>query len=282
VPLSKKLKMRKHLHMGDAQLKPGVPMNHLSWISQYIYDNPVDVFVDAGDFADMPSLSFWDRGKLKAEGSRVKADLECVWMGLELLHSDMEVPFKAITSGNHEFRVDRAVESDSKWEGFLSENDFWYENYYHKVGKFLEVVTVDSIAYCHFFQRKNSGKPWGGSMMNRLNKIGYSHVAGHSPGFECLGEFLSNGTQRVGMVNGACYLHYEDYKGPQDNLMHFRGIVVMNEVDGKGGFLPMPISLEYLCRRYEGVTLKQFAKQQRKWIYYGKRDNEAMKWLLAT
>jgi len=278
--LPKKLKMRKHVHMGDCQLKPGVPMNHLEWIAQYVNSIGADVFIDAGDFADMPSLSFWDRGKLKAEGSRVKADMECVTQGLELLHGTIETEHKIITCGNHEHRIERAVESDAKWEGMISTDDLGYYDYYDQVGKFLEVITVDGIAYCHFFQRKNSGKPWGGSMMNRLNKIGYSHVAGHSPGFEHLGEYLSNGTQRVGMVNGACYLHYEDYKGPQDNLMHFRGIVILNEVDGKGGFLPMPVSLEYLCRRYENVTLAQFAKQKKKWIYYGKKDTTAMDWLL--
>lgn len=278
--LPKNLKMKRHVHMGDAQLKPGVPMNHFRWIREYVNDIGCDLFVDAGDFADMPSLSYWDKGKLKSEGARYTHDVAAVHQGLELLHNGLEVNKRIITMGNHEDRINRAIDGDAKYEGTISTDDLGYANYYDRVGKFLEVLTEDSIAYCHFFQRKNSGKPYAGMMRNRLINIGYSHVAGHSPGYEHLGEFLSNGTQRVGMVNGSCYLHGEDYKGPQDNLMHFRGIVVMNEVDGNGGFLPMPVSLEYLCRRYEGKSLKQFAKNHRKWIVYGKKDTKAMDWCL--
>ena len=46
------------------------------------------------------------------------------------------------------------------------------------------------------------------------------------------------------------YQHDESNKGPQGNA-HWRGIVVLNDVED-GSFDPMPVSLDYLCRRYAG------------------------------
>jgi len=280
MPLPKRLKMTRHVHMGDVQLKPGVPMNHLQWINQYTNElGDVDLFVDAGDFNDMHSLSYWDRGKLQFEGRRVKDDFACGVLGLELLHGGMKVAKKVITVGNHEYRIDRAVESQPELQGFIDYDNLQYGKYYDVVNPFRHVYTQDGVAYSHFFQRKNTPNPVGGTMLNQVKTIGYSFVAGHSPGLQWYQDILHNDLTRTGMVNGACYLHYEDYKGKQDNQMHFRGIVVLNEVDGKGGFLPMPVSLEYLCRRYENMTLKQFAAKPRKWITYGKADKESMRWL---
>lgn len=57
-----------------------------------------------------------------------------------------------------------------------------------------------------------------------------------------------------------CYLHDEDYKGPQGNA-HWRGIVVCNQVEN-GSYDPSFISLDYLCRRYEGIRLIEFMEKQ--------------------
>lgn len=58
-----------------------------------------------------------------------------------------------------------------------------------------------------------------------------------------------------------CYLHDEPYKGMAN--AHWRGIVVLNEVED-GSFAEMPLSLSYLCRKYEGTELKQFLKKNYK------------------
>ena len=114
-------------------------------------------------------------------------------------------------------------------------------------------------------------------MNTKLRKIGYSFMAGHTPGLEMHSETLRNGQSRVGVINGSTYLHYEDYKKQRGNSTHFRGIVVLNEMEG-GSFMPMPISLEYLCRRYEGMTLKEFSLSSDKWVVFGEKDVTAMKW----
>ncbi|UFK09620.1 metallophosphoesterase [Xanthomonas phage DES1] len=58
-----------------------------------------------------------------------------------------------------------------------------------------------------------------------------------------------------------CYLHDESYKGMAN--AHWRGVVVLNEVNN-GEFCEMPLSLDYLCRKYEGMSLARFMQRNYK------------------
>ena len=66
------------------------------------------------------------------------------------------------------------------------------------------------------------------------------------------------GRSHHGLVAGACYLHDEAYLGPQGN-QHWRGIIFKHEVSD-GAYDIMTISLDFLCRKYEGCTLERFLK----------------------
>ena len=65
--------------------------------------------------------------------------------------------------------------------------------------------------------------------------------------------------QRSGLATGSCYLHDEEYKGSANT--HWRGIVVLNEVRN-GEFCEMALTLDYLCRRYEGRSLSSYLKRK--------------------
>ena len=71
---------------------------------------------------------------------------------------------------------------------------------------------------------------------------------------------LSNGQVLRGLVSGAFYMHDEDYKGVQGNT-HFRGLTIKREVVD-GNYDIMEVSMDYLCRRYEGVPLHQFVRDK--------------------
>ena len=101
-----------------------------------------------------------------------------------------------------------------------------------------------------------TGKPLGGAAATRLKTIGHSFTMGHQQTLDYTVRFLSNGQQQNGLVAGACYLHDEDYKGYQGNA-HWRGVIVKHQVCD-GSYDPMFVSLDYLCRRYEGRPLSQF------------------------
>ncbi len=59
-----------------------------------------------------------------------------------------------------------------------------------------------------------------------------------------------------GYAHHNCYLHEEVYLGPQGNHP-WTGIVVCHEVRD-GSYDPMFVSLDYLCRRYTGISLSAY------------------------
>jgi hypothetical protein len=94
--------------------------------------------------------------------------------------------------------------------------------------------------------------------LTRLKTIGHSFTMGHQQTLDYAVRYVNDRSQHA-LIAGACYLHDEDYKGPQGNK-HWRGIVVCHQVE-QGSYDPMFVSLDYLCRRYEEQPLEQF--QQR-------------------
>lgn len=209
----------------------------------------------------MPSLSSYDRGKKAMEGRRYVADIESGNAGFAVLNSQLpRTVTKHFLHGNHEHRITRACEADAQLDGLLSldhlETPGW------NVHGFLEPVELDGICYSHYFAHPMTGRPYGGSNLEtRLKTIGHSFTMGHQQGRKFAQVDTIRGSH-LGLCVGSCYLHEEDYLGPQ-NVNYWRGIVVKHEVDGKGGYDPMFVSLDYLCRRFEGRTLTQFRNRKR-------------------
>ncbi len=149
--------------------------------------------------------------------------------------------------GNHEDRITRAVNADPKLEGVLSLDMLHSPGF--EVRPFLEIVDIDGIAYSHYFQNSKSKGAIGGSIDNRLNKIGRSFVAGHEQGFLYGCKQFPGRLTRHGLVAGSFYLHDESYRGLQSNG-EWRGIVVLNEARDGGNYDVMPLSMDYLRRRF--------------------------------
>lgn len=105
---------------------------------------------------------------------------------------------------------------------------------------------------CHYFYNPMSGRPYGGQVATRLKTIGHSFTMGHQQTLDYAIRFVGDKSQH-GLVAGACYLHDEDYKGPQGNA-HWRGVIVKHAVND-GQYNPMFVDMDYLCRKYEGTTL---------------------------
>ena len=268
-----------HVVIPDTQAKAGVPTDHLGWIGQYLvdefHDEPVKI-IHLGDHADMPSLSMYDKGKKSMEGRRYAQDIEAANEAWRILNQPLVDfnenrrktkhggwnPERHILLGNHEDRISRAVELDAQLEGVISADQLDYARSGWAVSPFLEVLWLDGVAYSHYFYNPMTGKPLGGSSADaRLKSIGHTFTMGHQQTLMYGLRFVAGKSQH-GLVAGACYLHNEDYKGPQGNA-HWRGIVVCHEVRD-GSYDPMFISLDYLCRRYEKMPLEKFMPKKYK------------------
>ena len=259
--------MTTHLVIPDTQVKPGVPTDNLRWIGRYIVDKKPDVIVHLGDHWDMPSLSSYDKGKKAMEGRRYRADVDAGNAGMALLDKALNdynamrrrnqkkqyLPRRVLLRGNHEHRIIRATEIDAALDGTIGYDDLLSPGW--EVHDFLEVVEIDGVCYSHYYANRGTGKPLGGMASTRLKTLGHSFVQGHQQVLEVACRYVLD-TQQWGIVAGAAYLHDEDYLGYQGNH-HWRGILRLVGVSA-GSFDPMFVSLDSLCRRYEGVQLDQF------------------------
>jgi hypothetical protein len=263
---------KRHFLIPDTQVRPGVPTAHIDWIAQAIVDYMPDVVVHIGDHWDMPSLSMHDGpGSMKLEGARYEDDVAAGNNAFARLCAPMEAeqarlvrrkqrqwnPRKVFCFGNHENRINRAVNNSPKWAGVIGEHHLNTRDFERH--PYLARVWQDVIVYSHFFQSSHSSHAIGGSIDNRLNKIGASFVQGHEQGFRYGTRIQASGATWHGLVAGSAYLHDEDYRGNQGQG-HWRGVVVLNEVHD-GDYCVMPLTLDYLCRRYEGISLGEYLRR---------------------
>lgn len=249
----------------DTQVRPGVPVHHLDWVGAAIADYKPDVIVHLGDHWDMESLSSHS-GMLGKEGKRYIADIDSGNAALERLTTAMGKAAKArrvILRGNHEQRIERAVENDSMLKGALSYSHFndrdlgWEVVDYN--GADPGQIEISGIKFAHYFTPATASRPIGGDASYKLTKIGCPFVQGHVQGLSIGDKEFATGRVIRGVVAGSCYLHDESYKGNANN--HFRGIVVLNEVYPDGRFSVMDVTLAKLCSKYAGESLRRFLQR---------------------
>jgi hypothetical protein len=256
---------KRHFLIPDTQVKPGVPLVHFDWIGQAIKDYKPDVVVHLGDHWDFPSLSSWSApGSLDMEGRRYEDDLQAGNEALRRLHKAMGkfAGRKVLLRGNHEDRLTRALNASPRWAGAVGFHKFVDRSLGWQVVDYFQgspqPIVIDGVTYAHFFANPNTGKPIGGTITNRLAKIGTTFVQGHVQGLLQGNVQYATGVVRHGIVAGSAYLHDEDFKGSAN--IHWRGVVVLNEVRN-GDFCEMPLSLDYLCRKYEGMALDAYLRR---------------------
>ena len=253
----------KHLIIPDTQVKPNSPTDHLRWAGLYAAEKKPDVIVHIGDHFDMPSLSSWDVGKKSFEGRRYKDDIEAGIHAMEVFlqpirdeqqrlkvnkHKQWR-PRMVFTLGNHENRIERAIESDPKLDGLIGYKDLQLEEMGWEVYDFLDVVVIDQIAYAHYFTSGIMGRPVS-SARNMLSKKMMSCIMGHVQDRDIAYGRRADGTNILGLFSGIYYQHDEDYLTPQTNSS-WRGIWMLNEV-ANGGCDELPVSMNYLRNKYQG------------------------------
>jgi hypothetical protein len=252
----------KHFILPDVQAKCGVPLEHLTWAGRWCSEKRPDVIICLGDFADMPSLSSYDVGKRSFEGRRYTKDIEVAKQAMTMFmypiiqeqtrrikNKDKQwKPRFVMLTGNHCQRIVRAIDSDAKLEGLISLSDLGYEGFGWEVVPYLEVITIDGVCYSHYFVSGVLGRPVASARM-LLTKHHNSCVAGHQQGKDIAYGRSADGRSMTAIISGSYYQHDEDYLTAQNNI-HWRGCWQLNEVNN-GAFDELPLSIDYLKRRYE-------------------------------
>ena len=245
----------------DAQVREGVPLEHLTWAGKAIVDYRPDVVVNIGDFADMPSLSTHDKPGSKAfEGLRYKKDIEVAKSAMAMLLKPLKEeqlrlkrnkekvykPRMVMTLGNHENRINRAVNNNPTLEGLINVSDLEYEKDWEVHG-FLNPVFIGGVGFNHYWPVGAMGRP-AGTPAAIISKLHMSCVAGHQQGKQIAYGKRADGKAICAIIAGSYYLHHETYMDQLSN-QHWRGLVMLNDVKD-GCFDEMMLSIEYLEKKY--------------------------------
>jgi hypothetical protein len=209
-------------------------------------------------------------GGLEKENSRLLKDIEAGREAMARLMGPIQGEISALaknhrkrwnprfvfTEGNHDHRINRFASNDARFEGLVGTHLLDVESFGFERVPFEEPIEIDGVWYCHYWKTAHSPRPIGGTIDNRLNKLGFSFVQGHEQGKRYGDRPLPNGKTLHGIVVGSCYLGREDYRGPQ-GANEWRGVAVLQDVDD-GDFEPMFLTLRWLCREYTGQELYDY------------------------
>lgn len=212
-----------------------------------------------GDCWDMPSLSGFDKGTRAAVGRSYRADVdsgldfnERLWN--EVKSTKKKLPHRIALIGNHENRIDKAINLQPELEGAIGLRDLELERYYDEIvpynGRSPGVINVDGISYAHFFISGVMGKAIGGThaAYSILQKGHGSSTAGdlHLLSYDVQ---TGIGGRRIhGLVCGV-FQDYDATWAGEANRLWWRGIVIKRNVH-EGTYDPQFIGIESLRKEY--------------------------------
>jgi len=243
----------------DTQVKPDVKIDHLLYAGRYIASKKPDVIVMIGDWWDMESLCSYDKGKASFEGRRYKKDIDAGNLAMDLFLQPIKAekerlkvnkkkqwkPRMVFTIGNHEQRIERAIEDNAMLEDTIGYHDLNLDDW--EVADFLQPVIIEGVAFSHYFTTGVMGRPVT-SARAMLTKKMMSCVMGHVQDRDIAYGKRADNARLTGLFAGMYTQHDEAYLGNQGNGS-WKGIWLLNEVEN-GSFDELPVSLNYLRGKY--------------------------------
>jgi len=252
------------LVLPDPHVCPDHNNDRLTWAGEFALSRMPKYIVCLGDFAEMGSLSQYDVGKLSGEGKRYEDDIVAAHDGLEKFNAAINKynkthtrwkkkkyqPKKIMCLGNHENRINLAVQDNPNMHKTLSVGDLQYQEYGWDVYGLTVPAMVEGIAFSHYFTSGVMGRPISGVNHARalitktLNScvVGHSHLTDYSRLTSVVGK------QKLGLVCG-CYFDY-DMDWTTENNRYWRGLVYLHDMHD-GYAEPEFLNLEtYLKRKY--------------------------------
>ena len=251
------LSQLKHLVIPDTQCRPGVPLDHLRWAGLYAVAKKPTSIILLGDHWDMPSLCSYDRGKRGAENQRFDVDIQSGNKGMDLFMEPVLEhmsktdwhPRLVFTHGNHENRIERAVDDQPALEGTLNYDTLNLDCYGWEQYPFLEVAVIDGVCYSHYFKPSQTSKYPVTSARALLTKKHLSCVMGHVQKYEVAMDYNAIGERITALFAGCYYQHEDTYRDAQANKATWRGVHILYGVRN-GSFTHNSIDLAYLRDRF--------------------------------
>lgn len=252
--------MTSHLVIPDPHCHYQHGNERAEWLGKLILDVSPTVVINLGDQFDMPSLSSYDKGQRGFVGRTYRADVDSGLDFSDRLFSTVRKPKKKLPTfvyleGNHEHRIERALDFSPELVGTVAFADLDLASHYDTVVRYTGkstpgTICIDGVTYGHFLISGIMGRPIGGehAAHSLISKQLLSCTVGHSH----LRDFCSRTNASGHMVNGlvaGCLIDYEvDWAGEQQKLW-WSGVVLCHDVDN-GSYDPEFISLSRLKEAY--------------------------------
>lgn len=249
--------------MTCAHAKPDTPNDRFTWLGKFLYDIKPDMFIDLGDFDDLPSLNSYDTRNPKSIVSQnYEKDInsgqdarERIWH--KFRKNKKRLPYRVGFEGNHENRMKRAIGLDPRIEGDkygISFNNLntkeWYDDYHEYKNSAPKIVSYDGISYAHYFTSGNSSNATSGThhAYSLLQNRNSSSTCGHSHKRSLYFKDGAYPNGIIGLVAG-CFKGSEEKWAGQSNNDWWSGVVVKREVEN-GTYEPEFVSLKQLEKLY--------------------------------
>lgn len=229
------------------------------WLGLLIGDVRPDVVISIGDSADLPSLASYDKGTRAAVGRTYKADInahldfqERLWSPVRRLKKKM--PRRIFLEGNHEHRIEKALDASPELDGTISFRDLDLDSYYTDViryeGNTPGIVEVDGVYYAHYFTSGNMGRAVSGknAAASLIGTNLKSCTMGHSHTLDFATRSTVGNNWVMGLVCG-CYQDYDAAWAGNQNKQWWRGVVIKRGVED-GKYDPEFVSLKSLKDAY--------------------------------
>ena len=251
--------MTTHLVIPDQHSHPDHSNERADWLGELIADIKPDVVINIGDAVDLASLSGYDKGKRSFYGKTYKKDIDSHLDFQERLWDRVrrrkkQLPRAVFLEGNHEHRIERALDLSPELEGTVSFEDLDLRRYYDDIVRYVGgtpgVIKVDGIRYGHYFISGIMGRSIGGEhpAYSILTKQFSSGTCGHSHLFDLCVRTDGDGRKVMGMHCGVYQDYDADWAG-ECNKLWSRGVVIKRNVED-GCYDPQFVSLAALKKAY--------------------------------
>ena len=232
-----------------------------SWLGDLICDLRPDLVIHLGDSADLPSLASYDKGTRASVGRTYRSDIDAHLDFMDRLFSPVrklkkKLPHRVFLEGNHEHRIERALDSNPELTGTISFNDLSLDRYFDETVRYdggtPGVYEADGVYYAHYFVSGLMGRPISGE--HHAASLVRAQLASSTQGHSHLCDYSvrtrADGRKIQGLVAG-CYQDYDAPWAGKSNQLWWKGVIIKRNVEG-GTYDPEFVSLEALRREYGG------------------------------
>ena len=248
--------MTKHILIFDAHIHKDTPFSRFHALSRLITKEMPDTIVFGGDWWDLPSLSWFDKGKPHFQATSYKEDIRRGRVAMDITLDGINRRkqtrcHRLFLIGNHEYRIQRAIDSQGSpvnLRGLLSFNHLLLDKHHMQVVPYKGIepgyISVDGILYSHFFKDRNSLHLANTLLLDNHQ----SSVQGHTHQLDYKVVGTPQGRSLHGLVCGCFTDEQPSYSG-QTSGRWSPGVAILHDVQD-GSYDLEWVSLDRLMSNY--------------------------------